>query len=443
MSPNSIEQLLANIIKISKSALSEENFDKTCSIICDQTSTVLSSDRILLINNQNGKVIKVNNGINPPDKNSLGQIISFINKKNSNNYKPFLVKELADKPKHLIDIINSKNQTDILWLPLKTTTQTNKKSLHYSLWLERWNGKAWAESDIELAKHLTPFYAQALRPQQKKLSPFRLKFLIPIIIILFILVSFFIPYTSTFSAPVQIIAKDPSYISSPITGIVKKVWIRSGQIVKKNDKLVEFDTNIIDQKINESKKKVEVAMAEIIRLEGESFNNPEALSKLPIQKIEIKKVQSELDFYHSLRLKSVIYANQNGVAIINDLDRIVGAYVQKGEMLLKIADPKRTKISIMTPVRDSGLLHMDAHVSIRLDSRPFESHNAKVTQISFDVIISEDNIPAIKTEAEWNHSPQNILPGQRGMARITGPKTNLGLQLFRKPIIAFRDLTGI
>ena len=38
---------------------------------------------------------------------------------------------------------------------------------------------------------------------------------------------------------------------------------------------------------------------------------------------------------------------------------------------------------------------------------------------------------------------ETILPGQRGSAVIRGPKTVLGLQLFRKPLIALRSFLGI
>ena len=96
----------------------------------------------------------------------------------------------------------------------------------------------------------------------------------------------------------------------------------------------------------------------------------------------------------------------------------------------------------MVPVTDAGLVSVGAETLVRLDSDPLKSISAKVERKGFDVRTSDEQIPSVLTEGVWVDETA-VMPGQRGVARITGPKTALGLQIFRKPMMKVRVWLGI
>jgi hypothetical protein len=109
---------------------------------------------------------------------------------------------------------------------------------------------------------------------------------------------------------------------------------------------------------------------------------------------------------------------------------------------MSVADPEQTKLRILVPVTDAGLFTEGDKVKIHPDSEPLKSYPATITRIGFDVVMSENKVPSILVEAEWAGDPPSIQPGQRGVAKIEGPDTRLGMQILRKPLIALRNLIG-
>ena len=129
--------------------------------------------------------------------------------------------------------------------------------------------------------------------------------------------------------------------------------------------------------------------------------------------------------------------------MLDDPDALIGTFVETGQMVLRVADPEKTKIRIMVPASDSGAPANGARVVVRLDDNPFRSIEARVARMGFDVVLSDDYVPSVIFDAAWKNDSGNVHPGQRGTARIMGRKTFFGLQLFRKPIVAARTFFGI
>ncbi len=172
--------------------------------------------------------------------------------------------------------------------------------------------------------------------------------------------------------------------------------------------------------------------------------NDEERSKIPKQKIEIKQKMAEIDFLEQQLVLSQVRASTDGIIIADDTDSLIGTFLKTGQLVVRIADPAKTKLRLMVPATDIGLVVEGAPLDIRLDSDPFHSLSAIVRRVEFDVLLSDENVPSIVVDAAWkDNSPANINLGQRGTAKIKGVKTSFGLQLFRKPIIAFRTFFGI
>ncbi|MEE4358673.1 MAG: HlyD family efflux transporter periplasmic adaptor subunit, partial [Desulfococcaceae bacterium] len=208
------------------------------------------------------------------------------------------------------------------------------------------------------------------------------------------------------------------------------------------DIIFRYDTRILEKQLEEARKGIAVARAELARLEGAAYKDEDARAKIPVQKLEIERKESEVAFIEKQLELSEVRTASAGVVVIDDPDALIGASLRTGEMVLSIADPEHTRPRMMVPVTDAGLLNKDAPVFIHLDSDPLRRITGKVERIGFDVRLSDEQVPSVLVDAQWEDEV-NAAPGQRGSARIQGPKTYLGLQIFRKPLMSLRTMFGI
>ena len=252
-----------------------------------------------------------------------------------------------------------------------------------------------------------------------------------------------LPVHSSINAPLSVVPKEPYYAFAPFEGIVKTLHVKPGQLVEKGDIIFSYDSRIIENKRDEALRGVAVAKAELIRLEGASYIDMEALSKIPEQRIIVAHKESEAEFLNQQVELCNVKSGAKGFVILDDPDALIGTFLQAGQLVMRIADPDQTKLKIMTPIRDAGLLLESAKVDVRLDSQPLKVHKAFIERIGYDVVISEESMPSVVVYALWQDNSAPVMPGQRGTAKIKGPKTFLGLQLFRKPIISIKSFLGI
>ncbi|HHC25185.1 MAG TPA: HlyD family secretion protein, partial [Desulfobacterales bacterium] len=165
-------------------------------------------------------------------------------------------------------------------------------------------------------------------------------------------------------------------------------------------------------------------------------------AELPVQQLEVERAEADVLFFAKQQARAEVRTAKSGFIVLDDPDALVGATLRTGQVVLSVADPSRTKLRIMVPAGDAGFLKKGARVSIRLDSDPLQSLPAIVERIGFEIKLSEDKVPSVLVEAVWSDDIHDVQPGQTGSAKIFGESTCLGMQILRKPLIAFRSLTG-
>lgn len=226
-----------------------------------------------------------------------------------------------------------------------------------------------------------------------------------------------------------------------LTELLRKCWF-SQEKNQRGGCDFRYDTRILEKQFEEAVKGIAVARAELARLEGAAYKDEDARARIPVQKLEIERKQDELEFIKKQMELSEVRSGVSGVVVLDNPDALIGALLRTGEMAMSIASPEHTKPRMMVPVTDAGLLEKDASVYIHLDSDPLKLIHAKVERIGFDVRLSDDRIPSVLVDAVWEGGI-SATPGQRGAARIQGPRTYLGLQIFRKPLMSLRTRLGI
>ena len=140
---------------------------------------------------------------------------------------------------------------------------------------------------------------------------------------------------------------------------------------------------------------------------------------------------------------SIISADREGIAVVEDFIDWQGRPVNIGEKILTIADPEQIEFQIFLPTKDSLLIRKEARVKVFLDSDPLNSLDGKVLRTSYKPSLTSENILAYKIVANY-HDSQGEVPriGLRGTAKIYGEKTSIFYYIFRVPINLTRQFLG-
>jgi hypothetical protein len=140
-----------------------------------------------------------------------------------------------------------------------------------------------------------------------------------------------------------------------------------------------------------------------------------------------------------------IAAQTEGLAIYSDKRELTGRPVAVGERILEIANPKSIEARIELPVADAIALQPGARVKVFLDSDPLQPWPAAIKRSDYKARIGENDIVSFRIVATLDVDESRPLPrlGVRGTAQLTGDNVALGFFLFRRPITAFRQWTGL
>jgi hypothetical protein len=440
---HAVNTVLARLIQLSVAAFRADSLEKTGNIIVNQVHTLAKTDRAVLVPLLGRKrIFCISGDLEPSQDNPFSQAVDEVRKFMRRETAPREVS--ADEMPHVKDnmpntvkVLQAMGGTRLLWLPLFE----NPDEPAYALWLERWNNKSWNQEEIKLLSHASVFFGKALAAPKTKRSPKRGKIVMGGVCILFVLLMWF-PVRSRVSAPFQVIPEHPYYVFAPFDGVVEELAVQPGEKVKKGDLIFRYDTRVLEKRLEESYQAVAAALAELARLEGAGYEDQEARAKIPVQKLEVERKQSEVNFIKKQLELSEVRTEDDGLVVLDDPDALIGASLHTGEMVLRIADPERSKPRIMVPVADAGLVTENSPINIRLDSDPLKVIPARVKRIGFDVRMSDERVPSVLVDAVWEEKAE-VSPGQRGIAKIQGPEVRLGMQFFRKPLASLRTLLGI
>ena len=73
-------------------------------------------------------------------------------------------------------------------------------------------------------------------------------------------------------APVEITARDPLIVSAPMDGVIKEIFVKPNQRIKKGQSLFSLDDTATRNEYEVSKKALSVARAEYMRATQKGFH---------------------------------------------------------------------------------------------------------------------------------------------------------------------------
>ncbi|MDC1076909.1 HlyD family efflux transporter periplasmic adaptor subunit [Candidatus Pelagibacter sp.] len=366
---------------------------------------------------------------------------NIINDQKNTNLKEIQNLEV-DKISRSLKIKKPKNIPDnILLIPI-FSPQRGLQGFLITTRNEKFN-----DNEVELARHLSVTYGHAYNTF---LTDFSIKdFLkknftgkrswIIILSIIFILI---IPIKITSTAPVEVVPKNPRLITAPFDGVVKNIIVNNNDKINSGDLLIQIEDTDLKNSFNLAKQSLQVAEKELLRSRQFSFSNNEEKARLAelMAQVDLKKAEVEST---SERLKnSKIYADKDGIAIVDQKNNWQGRPVSVGEKIITIANPDKVEFLIWLPVKDSLIIKENTDVKVFLDINPIKPLKGKLKRASYQSSLSPEEVLSYQISASFEGEEIPRI-GLRGTAKIYGSRVTLFYYLFRKPITFVRQLIGV
>ena len=332
----------------------------------------------------------------------------------------------------------------LVWIPLKHGPHAAAGGVVLA------REEAWASEDLVIANRLAATYAHALaalKGPRRTLSGglFKLSRWHAAAAAAIMAALLFVPVPLSALAPVEIVARDPFVVAAPIDGVIESVLVEPNQKVKTGDLLVKLADTTLRNRVEVAAREVQVAEARLKQANQVAFDDPRGMHEIGIARAELALKLAGREFAAELLSKAGIRAQRDGIAMYGDKRDLVGRPVAVGERMLEVADETAIEARIELPVSDAIALSPGARVKLFLDSDPLTPWHAAVKRADYKARVGDNDVTSFRVVATLESDSARAVPrlGVRGTAQISGRDVALGLYLFRRPITAVRQWTGL
>jgi multidrug efflux pump subunit AcrA (membrane-fusion protein) len=330
----------------------------------------------------------------------------------------------------------------LAWLPF-TSKQVQKLSVDGMLLART---EPWIEADLVVARRLASTYAHALgvieaQPGRGSRLLFdRRRLALAGFISLLVLA---IPVSMTTLAPAEIAPRAPFVVAAPIDGIVEDVVVEPNAPVVAGQPLVRFVDTTARNRLHLAERELQVASARVKKATQQAFTDVRGRHDLGIALAELELKTAERAFARDVLERSEIKAQKAGVAVYVDKKELIGRPAGTGEKLMLIADPKAVEVHVDMSLGDAIALAPGARVKVFLDADPLDPREAVVVLTDYQARVRPGNTLGFKVVARLTDDRPSPRLGARGTAQLYGDRVVLGYYLFRRPIAAFRQWSGL
>lgn len=257
-----------------------------------------------------------------------------------------------------------------------------------------------------------------------------------------ILLFFLIPIRQTVLAPAEVIALDAMAVASPLDGVIKTIHVHPNQAVKTGQVLFSLDDTTLKNRLEVGQKSVAVANAELQVATQKSFDTPQSKGELAFLSGRVQEKLAELVAVKTQFARISVVADRDGIAVFGDPDDWLGRPVSTGERIMLLANPDKPGALIHLPLADAIALDIGASLKLFLTVKPLSPLDAKITETSYQVVLSPDGVASYRLRAAFDNSEHRVRIGLRGTAKIYGDWVCLGYYILRRPLGTLRGWVG-
>ena len=263
------------------------------------------------------------------------------------------------------------------------------------------------------------------------------------LVLIVAIAAMFIPIRITALAPAEVVALNAFAVAAPQEGVIGSVHVQPNSVVKKGDKLFSLDDSAVLGRREVAAKGLSIARAEALVAQQRAFDELKSKGELAATTGRVREKEAELVAVEAQAARVEVRAERDGIAVFADANDWIGRPVQTGERVMQIANPLDAGVLVWLPAMDAINIEPGAPLRLFLHVKPLDPLPGTLLQTSYQAVLSPEGVSAYRLRGQFDAG--NTLPriGLRGTARITGEKAALGYYLFRRPIAAVREWTGL
>lgn len=241
-------------------------------------------------------------------------------------------------------------------------------------------------------------------------------------------IGFFSIYTTDFriTAPSTLEGSVERVVTAPVDGYIAEVFSRPGDALEKGELIARLDEK--DLSLEQLQ-----WQSELQRLDKEYRSAMAKRDRTEVAILSTKKdqaqVQAELVEKELARLR--VIAPFRGVILDGDLSKSLGAPVQRGEVLFKIAPLDGYRIILKVDESNIAYLKPGQAGHLTLSSFPGELLGLTVHSVT-PVSTPEDGVNYFRVEALLLQADDRLKPGMSGVAKIYAGEAKLAWILTRR-----------
>lgn len=202
------------------------------------------------------------------------------------------------------------------------------------------------------------------------------------------------------------------HISAPLDGYVNESFARAGDLVREGDPLFSLDDkDLMLERLKWSSQRLQIEQ----KYRDALANHDKA--EASIQKAQLDQASAQIALIDSQLSRTRATAPFDGVIVSGDLSQKLGAPVQKGDTLLKVAPLDSYRIILDVDEMDIGWLSEDQQGELSLSSLPGETFAFVVEKITPESM-GKDGRNTFRVEARLLEQTDSLRPGMQGSGKV-------------------------
>lgn len=251
------------------------------------------------------------------------------------------------------------------------------------------------------------------------------------------------PVKQSVLADAEIAPLEYSYVTASMDGVIKTVHVKPNQLVQQGELLATLDDTTLRNKLAVSVKTLGVTQTEAFLAQQKAFADAQSKGEMATRQAQVHEKRSETGYLREMLIKTEIRAPRSGIVMFGDASDWEGRPVMTGERIMQVADADSAGVLVWLPVADAIAMEKGGPIRFFRSSDPLHPLDARILQSSYQSYVAPSGIASYRVLGEFTSRNSSLRIGLKGTAKIYGKRVILAYYLFRRPLAALRQFTGL
>jgi len=259
------------------------------------------------------------------------------------------------------------------------------------------------------------------------------------LLFIFIICLFTVKVRENIASEAEIIPELEHIYYAPFDGIIDNCFDnKSGMFVKKGKPVLKYDNEELTFKLLAAQNEYNKIKAKLDLIQNESFNDITKRGQVKLLTLQKERAAIDIARNRWQLKKSEMKAEISGTLDIGDADKLAGRAVHAGEKLFEIVSTEKLIALAYLNESNASVLTKDSIITLYLHNSPETAIKCKTISVSPKPVLTEKKVFCYLIRLKMLNYPASVICGQRGIARISGPRIRLGYYLFRNIVLWWR-----